>query len=238
MMSVRLGQTLKIVGGTLKGPNNTTDGLRCNNSRLLVHEAVIEDMLESGIETDTCELTLSRSTLRGNDDGGIKMNNTPRPVTITNNFVYNNGNNGSPVGGMTIRLVHPGSKVEFNTVVDNDANLSSGTSGGITCEGPGYDLAFNLVYRNVGGLGGIIQIIGSCTSLGSYQKEAATPDENVVGFERPNDGANPSYRLTTASPVGTIRDAFDCRDVIDFEGDARPQGTKCDYGADELRMGQ
>jgi hypothetical protein len=91
--------------------------------------------------------------------------------------------------------------------------------------------------RNVGGLGDQVQVIGTCTFRGSYQ-QGGSPSDNAVGFENPT-GATPSYRLTKASPVGDIRDAFDCND-IDFERDARPSpvGGKCDFGADEYRENQ
>ncbi|HWO19349.1 MAG TPA: right-handed parallel beta-helix repeat-containing protein, partial [Kofleriaceae bacterium] len=243
LLTVRNGQTLKLVGGTLQGPNSTTDGIKCiENSKLAVHEVTIDDMTQSGIETNLCQLTVARSTLRNSNLGGIDMVSAS-VVTITNNFVYRNGGPASPIGGMGLKLA-TGSKVEFNTVADNIADASSAAAamaaGGIVCEGQGYDAPFNLVYRNVGGIGAQVQVIGTCTFIGSYQ-QGAPPSENAVGFENPM-GATPSYRLTKMSPPDTIRDAFDCKD-IDFERDARPSpaanmGGKCDFGADEYRDGQ
>jgi hypothetical protein len=138
-----------------------------------------------------------------------------------------------------VLLLAPASKVEFNTVVDNLISATVGGAGGIQCDGT-YDAPFNLVYRNQGGIGNQVQVIGSCTFLGSYRQAAAAPDENAVGFENPNNMANPSYRLTAAAAVGTIRDVVECADAFDFEGDARPQptGGLCDFGADEYRVGQ
>jgi len=236
ILSARNNQTLKIVGGTLLGPSNTTDGIRCDgNSKLLVHEVTIDGMIQSGIETNVCQLTVSRSTLRNNKLGGINMTNTASVVTITNNFVYRNGTAASPIGGMGLKLA-AGSKVELNTVADNSADTSIQTAAGIVCEGQGYDAPFNLVYRNAGGIGGQVQVFGTCTFQGSYQM-GADVGVNEVGFENPA-GATPSYRLTPASPPGTIRDAFDCKE-IDFERDARPfpADGKCDFGADEFRAG-
>ena len=237
IISVRNGQTFKLVGGTLLGPSFTTDGIKCidNNSKLFVHEVTIDDMTQSGIETDLCQLTVARSTLRNNGLGGINMVSAS-VATVTNNFVYRNGSAASPIGGMGLKLA-TGSKLQFNTVVDNNADTSIQTAGGIVCDTQSYDAPFNLVYRNVGGLGTQVQVIGSCTFVGSYQ-QGAGPGENAVGFETPA-GTIPSYRLTGASPTGTIRDAVDCND-IDFEGQARPfpAGGKCDYGADEYREGQ
>jgi hypothetical protein len=242
IMTVRTAQTLKLVGGTLQGPNGS-DGLKCTtNGKLQVHETIIESMGESGIESDGCELTISRATLRRNDVGGINMVGAVKVATITNNLVYRNGKGGaSPVGGMVLRLA-AGSKIEYNTVVDNQTDLGASSAGGIACEGQGYDALYNLIYRNTGGIGGAVQVIGTCTFMGSYNKAAASADENGPAFQNPNDGVNPSFRLTAQSPVGTIKDGITCSNptLIDFEGDSRPAptGGKCDFGADEYRDGQ
>jgi hypothetical protein len=241
LVSVRNGQSLKLIGGILRGPNGA-EGVRCNtNSKLQVHEAIIEQMTLSGIQVDNCDFTVSRSILRNNLRGGITMLTVARVATITNNYVYQNGQGTqSGVGGMSLKLA-AGSKVEFNTVVDNFADLGSTTAGGIICDGQGYDAPYNLVYRNQGGTSGVDQVIGTCTFQGSYQQAAQTPGENAVMFENPNDSTNPSYRLKSGSP-GEVKDrvvaGYNCQNLIDFEGDARPQGSACDCGADEYRVGQ
>ena len=237
LLTVRLDQAMKLVGGTLRGPNQD-DGIQCNGGKVEVHEATILDMSESGVEGDSCELTVARSTLRVNQRGGINMLGDPKLARITNNFIYLNGALISTIGGMVVKVA-PGSKVEFNTVVDNLIS-SAGGAGGIQCDGT-YDAPSNLVYRNQGGLGNQVQVIGTCTFMGSYRQAAGAPDENAVGFEDPNNATNRSFRLTAAAPVGTIREAVACGDIgFDFEGDARPQpaGGMCDFGADEYRVGQ
>jgi hypothetical protein len=238
IMSARNGQTLKLIGGTLQGPNNTTDGLKCNtDGKLFVHETTIEGMIESGIETERCELTVSRTTIRRNQKGGINMVTTAGVATITNNFVYLNGSDTSPIGGMSL-LLASGSKLEFNTVVSNTSNTMAGLAGGIACTSNSYEPRYNIVYRNVGGPGGAFQVVGTCTFVASlgYTMAAATPDENAVLFEDPSP-TNPNFHLTEMSPVGVVREMIDCTDVIDVDGDQRPQpvGRKCDYGADEWR---
>ncbi len=96
--------------------------------------------------------------------------------------------------------------MEFNTVVDNLANLGVTTAGGIECEGT-YDAPFNLVYRNQGGLGGAYEVVGTCTFQSSYVNHDM-PGENAVEFKNPNDSTNPDFRLSDRSPTGTIRDSF------------------------------
>lgn len=237
LVTVRPSQTLTLIGGTLRGLT-ASDGIRCDGGAVRAHKSTFESLSESAIDSNSCELTVARSTIRNNLLGGINMTGVAKAATITNNFVYRNGGQASPVGGMILRLQHPGSKVEFNTVVDNTSEISGGSAGGIACEGQGYDAPFNLVYRNIGGFDGKIQFVGTCTSNGTYKSDAP-PGDNRLFFENPA-GANPSYRLTEMSPVITIRDSIDCRDQVDFEGDARPQpdNSKCDFGADEYRKGQ
>jgi len=246
LVTVRNSQSLKLVGGILRGPYST-DGVRCNTGgKLQIHEAIIEQMTESALETNDCDFTISRSVLRNNLRGGINMVTTFKVATITNNFVYGNGQGTqSAVAGMTLKLA-TGSKVEFNTVVDNQTDIGSTSAGGIVCDvatgAPNYDAPYNLVYRNRGGIGSQVQVIGTCTFQGSYQMAAAV-DDNSLFLQQPNDAQNPSYRLTSMSPMG-VRDhevaGYACMNLVDFEGDARPQGTdgKCDMGADEYRVGQ
>lgn len=237
ILSVHSAQTLKVVGGTLQGQNNA-DGIRCfGGGKLEVHQTTIENMSESGLEGDSCPFTVSRATIRNNLGGGIRMINAAQVVTIKNNFVYRNGTSGSTFGGMDLRLAS-GSKLELNTVVSNTANSGANLAGGITCDANGYNAPRNLIYRNQGGVGGAVQVIGSCTFQESYARPAGAPDENSVGFENPNALTDPSFSLTATSPVGDVRDAFSCTGEIDFDGDRRPQGGTCDLGADEYRAGQ
>jgi hypothetical protein len=230
------GKSLTLIGGTISGALGD-DGVQCDaGGTLAIHEAVITDNDGSGIETESCKLVVSRTTIRRNLLGGIKMSADPAVAEITNNFIYGNGGAASSIGGMDLELV-VGSKVELNTIVDNVADTASASAGGIICAG-NINAASNIVYRNTGGSGGQVQVIGTCTFQGSYAMAAAA-GENAPGFEAPNRQTDPSFRLTRTSPAGTIRDAAPCTGV-DFEGDRRPapEGGMCDLGADEYRDGQ
>jgi hypothetical protein len=232
------GTELKVIGGTITGALGD-DGIQCTaNGALRVHEAVITDNAESGIEIDSCELTVSRSTISFNRGGGIFMFmsglGTPKPITIINNFIHNNGQTAtSPVGGMALLPGDP-SRVEFNTVVDNRAMQASGIGGGVRCNTAGvYEFPNNLVYRNTGGLGNQVQISGECGFTGSFQLADPTGTENLPMFVAPNTNP-PDYHLTAQSPPD-IRDKVSCSGLVDFDGQARPANDKCDLGADEFQ---
>jgi len=230
------GQSLTLIGGTITGAL-ADDGVQCSaNGTLRIHEALITDNAESGIEADSCEVTLSRSTVTLNRGGGVIMptSGTAKPVNITNNFIHNNGQAAtSTVGGLSLFIAGT-SKLEFNTVVDNNALQAAGVSGGIRCNTAAtYDFPNNLVYGNNGGLGNQVQLIGDCTFTASFQLADPTGTENIPMFVAPN-ATPPDYHLTAQSPP-MIRDAVDCVGLVDFDGQPRPLNGKCDLGADELQ---
>lgn len=229
-ITVNNGQDFKLVGGTLKDGNSDV-GILCSSGRSLeVHEAIIEDMDRSGIQGDACILIVSRSIIRRNLEGGINMVNTPTRVRITNNFIIGNGRNTTDAGGMLLRATND-SVVEFNTVVDNTAKPELGFAGGINCAAGTVNAPNNLVYRNTGGPLGEVEVVGTCMFEQSYTVHGL-PGENAVGFKNPS-GSTADYHLTATSPDGTIRNVSVCT-TVDFDGDRRPVGDKCDLGADEF----
>ncbi len=82
-----------------------------------------------------------------------------------------------------------------------------------------------MIFRNAKGANSQApQTDGDCT----YGKSVLTAPN--PGFRSATD-----YHLTAATPAGTIRDALDCGNSEDIDGDARPQAGKCDLGADEFK---
>jgi hypothetical protein len=153
-------------------------------------------------------------------------------VSLTINFIYNNGNNlTAAAGGLSLRPMGA-SKVEFNTIVDNQANLGAASAGGVFCDTAGFVAPNNLIFRNTGGATGTAQTFGNCTYGNSYSAPGASAADNTPVFKSPNSQPF-DYHLTASSPASVLDAAGACTG-IDFDSQARPQGPACDLGADEV----
>lgn len=186
----------------------------------------------AGITTAaTASLTVNRSELFSNDGGAVTML-VPGTIVFTNNLVHHNGRNTSTtVGGLALKPA-AGSRVEFNTIVDNTADASAGSVGGVSCDGSDFAVTNNILFRNKGGTTGIAQSSGTCDFTASFRSGV---DDNTPGFANPTT-APYDYHLTNASPAaGMIVDAADACTLPDFAGLPRPAGAACDRGAFEYR---
>ena len=85
-------------------------------------------------------LTLSRTKIHDNLLGGIALGNTSTSslLDMTNTIVYLNGGAAMSqnIGGVSISgTLLPGSRIDFDTIVDNGANnQASAHAGGIVCD--------------------------------------------------------------------------------------------------------
>ena len=222
------GGTLTLSQSTISG--NPGGGISATGSTLLtVSQSNISNNTGGGISTAGGVLTISRSTINGNAGGGISTSSSAK-FNITNTFVFRNGNKTtSTFGGLNLQFVGTGNRLEFNTIVDNDANTNSG---GIFCNVPTFSAPNNIVAHN--SLNGSAtdpnaQTFGSCT----YPTSKIQMDLTGLAFEHP-DSAPFSYKLTTGSSAVDMATTPSDIDV-DNEGDHRPQGAQKDIGADELK---
>lgn len=182
-----------------------------------------------GLSVQGGSVAVSQSTISTNTGGGILISNAT--FVIANNFIYRNGNSAaSTVGGLSLAPA-ANSKLEFNTIVDNEANAGSASAGGVFCDLPGFAAANNLIFRNTGGPTADLQTFGVCTYGNSFVRAGTSAVDNLPGFAHPNI-APFDYHLTAASPTTLLNAGGTCTG-IDFDGEARPQGGACDLGADE-----
>ena len=153
-------------------------------------------------------------------------------VALTNNYVDHNGNDVTASFGAFSLKPNPESKVEFNTIVDNKANLGAASAGGVFCDVDGFTYNNNIIFRNTGGPSASTQTFGNC-SVGNSFVLAAPAADNTPQFVHPNTPPF-DYHLTAATPL-TIRDAGGACTGQDFDGDTRPINGACDLGADEYK---
>ncbi len=222
---------LEITGAS--GANNSGISLQPGTTAsLTLTRTSIHTNQGSGITMAGGSLTITQSTLFENLGGGIAMTTTG-VVSITNNFIHHNGNTSNAAfGGLSLKPIGA-SKVEFNTIVDNQANGGVVSAGGVFCDTAAFVAANNLVFRNTGGVSGKVQTVGLCTYGNSFNMPGASSTENTPAFVNPNSPPF-DYRLTTATPL-TVRNAAGACVGVDFENEPRPSGGACDLGADELQ---
>jgi hypothetical protein len=206
-------------------PNGGAPKLTLTRSAVSVNQG-------TGISFAGGTLTIARSMIRNNQGGGINMT-TAGVVDITNSFFHHNGSSTTSTFGAMVVRPGAGSKIEFNTIIDNASDFNSVSVGGVFCDVIGFVAANNIIFRNTGGPGAAkVQTFGSCTYGNSFIAEGTGATDNTPMFASPNL-APLDYRLTLQSPT-TVRDAAGACTGIDFEGTARPSGPACDLGADEV----
>jgi hypothetical protein len=213
---------------------NQGNGISASGGTLSISQSSINGNQATGITIADGTLSLSRSTVAANQGGGIAMTGAGTEFTIINNFIYQNGNNVTTSAGGLFLLPRGASKLEFNTIVDNQAKASGTTSaGGVLCDERDFVAAHNIIFRNTGGMAGNVQIVGVCTYGDSLIRPGTSNVDNFPGFASPN--APPfDYHLTASSPASIV-DASGACVGSDFDGDMRPLGGVCDLGADERK---
>lgn len=225
-MSKLLSPNLVLVGVNID--NNTRNGINVTSGILTIKKSTISGNADGIFAADSI-VTITQSSIFDNTNIGIEMpDGSPEMlITVTNNFIYHN------VRGLVL-MPKNGSKLEFNTIVNNA--IMNNIAGGVSCTTTtgGFKAPDNIILQNSlqnSSKGGIPQISGNCnfenslTTLNSDTDFASIFDVKV----------NPNNYHLTARAGQAIDSAQTCDVGVDYDGDPRPSGQGCDKGADELQ---
>ncbi len=210
--------------------NTAADGIRCDNSTLVLSKSSVTLNADVGIQADGCNLTISQSNISQNTAGGLDINASS--FDIQNNFIVSNGTAGaagSGFGGMQILGATQTSDVlSFNTVADN-TSATGAASSGVDCQLPSQmQASSNIVYLSTG-----TPIRANCNLTHSNIEGGAPGTGNIDADPMFVNPAQRNYHLQPGSPCIDMADPA-ANLAIDVDGDRRPQGNRHDIGADEV----
>ncbi len=182
-----------------------------------------------GIEIQAGNLTMKRSIVSGFEPVGVQFETTAGDFDLETNFIYDNGYQkngagGTPYGGVAILVANgAGSTFGWNTVAFN-GNTNNGRSAGVYCSSglASSTSTGNLFFHNQGGS---TNEFSTACQLTTSQQGA---DPSFLNPNLPYD-----LHLSATSTAAVDKAGKACMNQVDFDGDARPIGAQCDYGADE-----
>ena len=209
-----------------------TDAVSCSGGGTLTLDGVaVSNATDLGVIGDNCDLTVTASTISGNQGGGISVNGGD--FNIVNNFIVKNGTTGSAVGGLRVAATAGNTEVlDFNTIASNVKADAVGYA--IECSGVNLVATNNILMLDPVISGGLITICntdyslidsntgangGTQTNVVSAQASFVAPIDNDFHLESGSPGIN------EADPAATLD--------TDIDSEERPQGGVPDIGADE-----
>lgn len=240
VIDVRDNSNVKIEGLKVANATNTTTGLGIDvvESQLELFRAKVQDNAATGISvTGTgASLRVTRSIISGNDGGGISVNLVP--FVLVNNFIVNNGDANSLIAGLKVSSSGSTSFIEFNTIVDNNAQ---GGIADVECTNNMVMARNNIIHGDATEP----RIAGNC----GHRNTLYGPDGTVAGTMNILVSDRATYRFMSASdyhidpaanPASVAAGAADSTNLtgeglFDYDSQARTSGaTTVDVGADEI----
>jgi hypothetical protein len=238
VVEVKNGAVASIEGFKVTKATGTvdTEGVKCtSNSNVRISRLIVAENAGIGIAANECSLSLERSEVLLNAQGGITVQNSD--FRIVNNFVAKNGDAFMGIfGGISIYNTDPKQTqvLSFNTVARNFA-ANNGEASGIKCSTISAMTAKgNIVYE---GAGNAPATSGNCKwEYSNIQGGAPEPNAGEGNIDEQPSFVNPNgsdFHLQPGSP-GVDVEGLSSDILIDFDGDARPQNGLFDMGADEV----
>jgi hypothetical protein len=239
VLTIGPGGSVRLQGVEVRGAGMATSAVRCQGTldttlaTLALRGVTIANNAGIGLSAFYCDLTVERSRIQDNPQGGIDLERTN--FTLVNNLIRDNGTAGTAgssttFGGLNVRnSPYPAptrARFEHNTVVSNKIRDTI-PGGAVRCEEAfgTVTLRSSILYDNTGNAA---QVSPACAVAYSDVGQAGISGTGVINMPPLLDG---NFRLTAASPCLDKADPLSTV-PIDFEGEPRPTGT-ADMGWDE-----
>lgn len=266
ILTVMGGKTLTLLGGTIQGTAGMDgDGISCtgSGSTLVAIDTEVENNAQSGINADTCTLTLTRVTIHNNSQKagafapGINVNKGS--ITLAQSRIDSNNGGGLSITNAVFQIVgnvfsnngppgtpdppSPVGGISISTA-GNSANrldfntitgnhAQAGNGPGLQCTAGGLVVRNNIIYSNNDNL--VAQFGGNC--------QPAYSDIGFITIDMNNNThADPmfgtGFHLTASSALlGKADPNSDLTGIAskDIDGEPRVEraGAGADIGADQ-----
>lgn len=189
-----------------------------------------------GIYAPGGTLRVERSIISNNVLGGISVTNSAK-LSLSRNVIVHNGRAVAPgpgagsLGGVSLTSNAAGGRMEWNTIAFNQ---SSGQSrGGATCNRQAIESIGNVLFHNSelsnGNLVTTLATQAASDGCVTARDKVVATDAGNLGFQSVTTPLD--FHLLPGSPL--IDAAGGNCEGPDLDGQARPLGGACDYGADE-----
>jgi hypothetical protein len=213
------GEGLTMETGAFVVERVTAHGLNAISSKTIVMMRDIKtDNSTNAIQLAAgAQLTLDRATLKASYRGinaGLGVS-----VQLSNVLVFGTSD-------LALNLAQATGTISFSTIADSGTDTGTGPRA-VTCSNM-VTVRSSIIWAP----GSVARVpIEGCNLLSTIAGPTSTPGAMNIDPMFIN-AAGRDYHLLPNSPA---RDAVDAGPTSDFEGDARPQGTRFDIGADEVK---